>query len=89
MKSKISVTIFLLTTFVFPNEPIKIISSGFKSILIEFTPQYFETTEQIINNQKFLNIGFAFGYTNSDKLGEPEVPGYSFNGISFRNRKYH
>ena len=79
MKSKISVTIFLLTAFVFPNEPIKIISSGFKSILIEFTPQYFETTEQIINNQKFLNIGFAFGYTNSDKLGEPAVPGYSFN----------
>jgi hypothetical protein len=79
MKSKISVTIFLLAAFAFPNEPIKIISSDFRSILIEFTPQYFETTEQIINNQKFLNIGFAFGYIHSDKWGEPAVPGYSFN----------
>ncbi len=79
MKSKISVTFILLSAFAFPNEPVKIISSDLRSILIEFTPSYFEAREQIINNQKFINIGFAFGYTHSDKWGEPAVQEYNFN----------
>ena len=79
MKSKISVTIFFLSIFAFPNEPVKIISSDFRSILIEFTPQYFETRDEIINNQKYLKIGFAFGYNNSSKWGEPAVQEYNFN----------
>ncbi|MDO8549315.1 MAG: type IX secretion system sortase PorU [Ignavibacteria bacterium] len=79
MKSKIFITFFLLSVFAFPNEPIKIISSDFRSILIEFNPSYFETKEQIINNQKFFNIGFAFGYSQSDKWGEPAVQEYNFN----------
>ena len=79
MKSKISIISLFLSVFAFPGEPIKIISSDFRSILIEFTPSYFKTTEQVINNQKFLNIGFVFGYSPSDKWGEPAVPEYNFN----------
>jgi len=79
MKSKISISIFLLSVFAFPSEPFKVISSDFRSILIEFTPSYFENREEIINNQKFLNISFAFGYTHSDRWGEPAVQEYNFN----------
>jgi hypothetical protein len=78
VQSKISVIFFLLTVFIFPEEPVKIISSDFRSIIIEFTPVYYKTTEQVINNQKYLNVGFEYGFTGTD-WGEPAIPVYGFN----------
>lgn len=79
MKSKISVLFLFFTAFVFAEDPIKIISSDYRSIVIEFTPEYLNPVEEIINNQKYLSINFKYGFINSEKPGEPAIPEYVFN----------
>ncbi len=58
MKSKISVIILILSISAFPQSPIKVISSDYRSIVIEFSPSKFNTQERTIDNQKFYDIYF-------------------------------
>ena len=75
MISKILFTLIALTAFVFPQPDIKILSSNQNSIIIEYTPQFVDTTSVKINNQNFRNVELAFGFIDdSIPVGMPSVP---------------
>src|SRR3989337_981917 len=79
MKSKISILVLILSISVFPNNPFKVISSDFRSIVIEFSPLNFNTEERIIDNQKFYDIYFDGCSFQPSDWGEPSVPEYELN----------
>ncbi|MDH3268448.1 MAG: type IX secretion system sortase PorU, partial [Ignavibacteria bacterium] len=70
-----SVTIILaFSAFLFPQQDIKILASNQNSIIIEFTPQYIDTSLIKINGQEYRKIDFAYGYTDeSIPWGIPSV----------------
>ncbi len=71
---KLIFLIFLFTIPIFSQKDIRVLSSNSNSIIIEFTPSYNEFTEQEINNQKYLNISFAFGTDETtNNFGNPEI----------------
>ena len=69
----------ILSISVFPNNPFKVISSDFRSIVIEFSPLNFNTEERIIDNQKFYDIYFDGCSFQPSDWGEPSVPEYELN----------
>lgn len=79
MKSKISIIVLALSIFVFPKDAIRVLSSDYTSILIEFSLTDFNTNERIINNQKFYDIYFDGGAIRLTSWGEPAVPEYILN----------
>jgi len=81
MKSNISIIISILciSTQIFPQEDIKVISSDFNSIIIEYTALY-DTLKEKLNNQEYLRIDLANGYVpDEQKWGEALVPERSIN----------
>ncbi|MGE5796730.1 MAG: type IX secretion system sortase PorU, partial [Ignavibacteria bacterium] len=81
MKSNISIIIIILwiSIQIYPQEDIKIISSGFNSIVIQYTALY-DTLKEKIDNQEFLGINLGNGYIPDEvKWGEAAVPVRSLN----------
>jgi len=81
MKSNISIIISILciSIQIFPQEDIKVISSDFNSIIIEYTALY-DTLKEKLNNQEYLRIDLANGYVpDEQKWGEALVPERSIN----------
>ena len=75
MKSKILVLLLSLSSIVFAQRDIRVISSTTSSIIIEYTPVYSDSSIKIIENQKFRNIGLVFGHLDDKaELGTPSVP---------------
>ena len=79
MKSKISFIFLIISISAFPQSPIKIISSDYRSIVIEFSPYKFSTEERTIDNQKFYDIYFNGSSVQSSDWGEPSIPEYLLN----------
>ena len=74
MISKIAPLILAFTSLLLPQSDFKILSSNQNTIIIEFTPQYLDTSITKINGQEFRNVNFAYGYTNeSVPWGTPSV----------------
>jgi len=75
MISKLAFLILALAAFLFPQKDLRIISSNQNSIVIEYTPQYLDTSIQRINNQEFRKIDLVYGYyADSTQPGMPSVP---------------
>ena len=75
MKSKISFILFLIiTSVIFPQEDLKVLSSDKNSITMEYSPTYSITNEEI-NNETFVRVSLSFGSTlNYDAIGAPSLP---------------
>ncbi len=73
---KLIFLLIILTPFVlFSQEDLKIISSNTNSLVVEFTPDYFDTMAINIKSQKFIKALFRSGYIqDSQNYGEPAVP---------------
>ncbi len=77
MNSKKFIFFFIvLTPFVlFSQQDVKIISSNFNSLVVEFTPYYYDTTSIKIDNETYTKALFRGGYIQNAQLyGEPAVP---------------
>ena len=79
MKSKISIIFLIISISAFPQSPIKVISSNYNSIVIEFSPAKYNTEERTIDNQKFYDIYFNGSSLQTSEWGEPSVSGYLLN----------
>ena len=81
MKSKISAIIILFICFPsFARNEIKVVSSDRNSIVIEYTPQYSDTSHIKINNEEFIRIDLNEGfYPSSGEWGMPAVLKRSVN----------
>ncbi len=75
MKSKILLILFLITIYsVFPQSDVKIISSDFNSIIIEFSPDYIDTSIVSYNGFDFRKAEFDFGrLLNYYEFGSPQI----------------
>jgi hypothetical protein len=75
MKSKISIILFLIaTTFLFSQSDLKIISSDFNSIVVEYTPYYIDTSIVKIGGIDFRNAEILLGtISNADDWGSPSI----------------
>ena len=75
MISKILTLVMAFTAILSSQQDIRILASNQNSIIIEYTPQYVDTSLRKINEQEFRNIGLAYGYVDeSTERGTPEVP---------------
>ena len=75
MISKILIFTLAITAFLFPQQDFRILTSDQNSIILEYTPQFIDTSIRKINEQEFRNIGLSFGYVDeSTERGTPEVP---------------
>ncbi len=76
MKSKISLFFLLITaSFLSAQQDIKIISSDFNSVVIEFSPLYADTTLINTENGIFRKIEILNGeINNSNEFGSPAIP---------------
>ncbi len=81
MKSKISIFIFLLSAVaVFPQSDFKVLSSDLRSIIIEYTPHYSDTSIVTVNNDKYYDVQVNDGYVpDSISPGLPEIPVVNLN----------
>ena len=60
---------------VYPQNDIRIISSDQKSIIIEYTPVYLDTSIQKEGEQQFRNVEIKYGYyANQEQWGMPAIP---------------
>lgn len=75
MKSKISVILFLIaTSFLHSQSDFKILSSDFKSITIEYSPIYSDTSLVKYENSEYRNIDlYLGGIKNFDNWGSPSI----------------
>ena len=75
MISKIASSILVFSALLFPQQDYRIISSDQNSIIIEYTPQYLDSSIQKIDGQDFRNVEFVFGYIDeSVAVGMPAIP---------------
>lgn len=76
MKSKISVILFVLLTFsLYAQSDIKIISSDRNNLILEYTPDYSDSSIANVNGQFFFNTGLINGYyQNQTDFGMPAIP---------------
>jgi hypothetical protein len=75
MISKISIILLTLSSLLFPQKDLKVLSSNQNSIIIEYTPQFIDTSIRIINQQQFRNVELAFGSIDeSQPAGIPAIP---------------
>jgi hypothetical protein len=74
MISKIVTLILAFSALLLPQSDFKILASNQSSIIIEFTPQYLETSITKINGQEFRNVNFAYGLIDETiPFGTPSV----------------
>ena len=75
MKSKISIILFLITTtIIYSQSDVKVLSSDFNSITIEYSPVYVDTTIKMIEGKTYRNIELFLGtLKNSEKWGFPSI----------------
>ena len=75
MKSKISLILFLITaTLHFSQSDLRIISSDFNSITIEYSPSYVDTSVVSIDGKEFRNVEVFLGtLKNYDDWGSPSI----------------
>ena len=75
MIGKIFTIVLAFTAILSSQQDIRILASNQNSIIIEYSPQYVDTSLRKINDQEFRNIGLSFGYVDeSTERGTPEVP---------------
>ncbi|HLG32169.1 MAG TPA: C25 family peptidase propeptide domain-containing protein, partial [Ignavibacteriaceae bacterium] len=75
MISKISIFLFGFSLILFPQSDFKILSSTPNSLLVEFTPQYIDTSQVKIENEFFRIIEFKKSFfPDSDEIGMPAIP---------------
>ena len=75
MISKILTFFLAYTAILISQQDIRILASNQNSIVIEYIPQFVDTSIRKINEQEFRNIGLSFGYIDeSTEQGTPEVP---------------
>lgn len=75
MISKILISLLVLASLLFSQQDLKILASNQNSIIVEYTPQFVDTSLKKINEQVFRSVNLAFGYVNdSIEWGTPEVP---------------
>ncbi|MBK9099619.1 MAG: type IX secretion system sortase PorU [bacterium] len=75
MNSKIFLTLLAFTPILLPQQDYRILSSNQNSIILEFTPQYIDTSSIKIDDQEFRNTNLAFGFYNESALpGTPSIP---------------
>ncbi len=81
MNSKISVILLLMFALpVFPQSSFKVLSSDFKSMVVEYTPSYSDTSIITINNQKYIKVSVSDGFvTKPEQWGVPSVPEVNLN----------
>ena len=73
--SKILTLILAISSLLFPQQDFRILSSNQSSIIIEYYPQFADTSIRKINGQEFRNINLEFGYIDeSIQTGIPEIP---------------
>ena len=72
MKSKVSFIVSLIiTSVIFPQEDLKVLSSNRNSITLEYSPIYSISNEEI-NNETFVKVSLSFGSTlNYESTGSP------------------
>ena len=75
MISKILIPLLAFSSLLFPQQDFRIVASNQTSIIIEYTPQFVDTSIRKIDDQEFRNIGLAFGYVDESlEWGTPEIP---------------
>jgi len=75
MISKILTLVLAFTAILLSQQDIRILASNQNSIIIEYSPQFIDTSIRKINDQEFRSIGLAFGYVDeSTEWGTPEIP---------------
>jgi hypothetical protein len=75
MISKILTLVLAFTAILSSQQDIRILASNQNSIIIEYSPQFIDTSIRKINDQEFRSIGLAFGYVDeSTEWGTPEIP---------------
>ena len=81
MKSKIFfITFLIITSVIFPQKDIKILSSDFRSLTVEYTPLYLDTSDVILNGNTYKNIELYLGnLENEQKWGNPYILTRSLN----------
>ena len=101
MISKILIPLLALSLTIISPAGFRIVTSNQTSIIIEYTPQFVDTSIRKIDNQEFRNIGLAFGYVDESlESGIPEIPerrlvigvptefGNSIRGVNFLPIKF-
>jgi hypothetical protein len=81
MKSNISIIflLFCITSRLFPQKDLNIVSSDFRSIVIEYTASY-DTSKIRIDNNEFIRIDLENGFVpDTLNWGEAAVPERSLN----------
>ncbi|MDT3696559.1 MAG: type IX secretion system sortase PorU [Ignavibacterium sp.] len=75
MKSKISIILFLITTsFIYPQSDVRILSSDFNSVIIEYSPFYIDTSIVSVEGQQYRKTEFLFAsIKNNDHWGSPMI----------------
>jgi len=75
MISKISIILLAFSSLLFPQKDLIVLSSNQNSIIIEYTPQFIDTSFRMINGQQFRNVELAFGTMDeSQPSGVPAIP---------------
>lgn len=75
MISKILTLVLAFTAILNSQQDIRILASNQNSIVIEYTPQFVDTSVRKINGQEFRNLAISFGYVDeSAEWGTPEIP---------------
>ena len=75
MISKIIIFLLAFSSFLFPQKDIKVISSNQNSIVIEYTPEFVDTSIRAIDGQQYRNIELAFGTLDETQpVGIPAIP---------------
>jgi hypothetical protein len=81
MGSKLFLAVFLIISIpITAQNDIKIISSDRSSIVIEYSPSFFDSTVVPINNQNYIKYELKFGMVpDQQKWGEPLIPVRTLN----------
>jgi len=75
MISKVSIFFLAFSVLLFPQSDFKILSSTASSLLVEYTPQYTDTSQIKIDNEFFKVIEFKYNFfPDSDETGMPAIP---------------
>lgn len=76
MKSRLSIIFLLSYSFLaYSQGDVRVLSSDFSSIVVQYTPAYLDTSSVEINNEIFRKVELLFGYIpNPDEPGLPSIP---------------
>ena len=76
MISKISrfLVFLFIPLYIYPQSDIKVISSDSKSIIIEYTPSYIDSSDFTFNNETYKRVTFKLGSVLDHQPGMPDAP---------------